>query len=306
MSRTCRSLAAFAPIAAALFVLVLPRARAADRDGGSLETRVTLPPLVVTSGDDGRLRMDAPYAADVLDAEALRRERIVRTVPEALKHEPGVMVQKTGHGQGSPYIRGFTGYRDLLLIDGVRLNNSVFRDGPNQYWNTVDALNLRRIELIRGPASMLYGSDAVGGVVNAVTRGAQDLRPGSNWDRRLYYRFASAENSHMSRAESIGRLSDTLTLSAGFSFKDFGDLEGGRSVGTQEKTGYDERDWDAKLEYFPDDDAVLVLAHQGVIIDDACPSRSRTSPTRTTASTARASTNPAATSSSPPTSSSSV
>jgi hemoglobin/transferrin/lactoferrin receptor protein len=205
----------------------------------------------------------------LLDAEGLRIGTPVRTVPEALKYEPGTMVQKTGHGQGSPYIRGFTGYRNLFLIDGVRLNNSVFRDGPNQYWNTVDPFGLHRIELARGPFSMLYGSDAIGGTVNAITRGVQDIRPNSSWDRRLYYRYASAENSHIVRAESIGKLTDNLALSLGYSFKDFGDIEGGRDVGTQEKTGYDERDWDAKLEYFINDDAFLVLAHQSVDVDDA-------------------------------------
>jgi|GEM_PF-2289221 len=116
------------------------------------------------------------------------------------------MVQKTGHGQGFPYIRGFTGYRNLFLIDGFRLNNSVFRDGPNQYWNTVDPLGLHRMELVRGPFSMLYGSDAVGGTVNAIPRGGQDLEPGSRWDRRIYCRYASAENSSIARVESIGRL----------------------------------------------------------------------------------------------------
>jgi hemoglobin/transferrin/lactoferrin receptor protein len=53
-----------------------------------------------------------------------------------------------------------------LLIDGVRLNNSVFRDGPNQYWTTVDPLGLERAEVVKGPVSVLYGSDAVGGTVN--------------------------------------------------------------------------------------------------------------------------------------------
>lgn len=232
-------------------------------------TALLMPEIVVTATRDAREPIDAPYAVSVLPGTQLRLEQAVRTVPEALRDEPSVMVQKTGHGQGSPYIRGFTGYRNLFLIDGVRLNNAAFRDGPNQYWNTVDAYGLSRIELVRGPASALYGSGAIGGAVNAITRGTANLRPGSEWDTTLYTRYASAENSLISRAETIGFLTDQLGLTVGFTGKRFGDLEGGRDVGTQEKTGYDELDWDAKLEYFLADDAWLVLSHQGVRIDDA-------------------------------------
>ncbi|MBN1557123.1 MAG: TonB-dependent receptor, partial [Lentisphaerae bacterium] len=89
------------------------------------------------------------------------------------------------------------------------------------------------------------------------------------WTRRIYYRFAGAEDAHTARLETIGRLGDALTLTAGYSWKDFGDLEGGGEVGTQEKTGYDERDWDAKLEYDPGGGGRLVLAHQNVELDDA-------------------------------------
>ena len=88
------------------------------------------------------------------------KRKLSRTVPESLREVSGVMVQKTSHGQGSPYMRGFTGFRTLFLVDGIRLNNSVFRDGPNQYASTVDNLSLAGTELIRGPASVLYGSDA--------------------------------------------------------------------------------------------------------------------------------------------------
>ncbi len=236
----------------------------------SVEVTADVRPEIVVTGT--RVIKDlaaAPYALGRLSADALRVGTPVRTVPEALRDEPGVMVQKTGHGQGSPYVRGFTGYRTLLLIDGVRLNNATFRDGPNQYWNTVDALGLSRIELVRGPAAALYGSDAIGGTLNAMTRGAADLRPGSNWDRTLYSRYSSAENSHITRFESIGFVTDSLALTFGLSLKYFGDLEGGESVGTQKKTGYDEYDWDLKLEYFMDNDSWLVFLHQAVVTDDA-------------------------------------
>lgn len=237
--------------------------------GRAEEARSELDEMVITATRDETTVKNAPYYTDILDSEYLRTEGAVRTVPESLRHQTGTLVQRTAHGQGSPYLRGFTGFRNLFLVDGIRLNNSVFRDGPNQYWNTVDPLGLSRIELIKGPFSVLYGSDAVGGTLSAMTRGAQDLDPDEEWQRRLYGRFSSAEDSGVGRAETGGRLTDDLVATVGLSVKDFGDVEGGSDVGTQEKTGYSEQDWDAKFEYFPADDTRIVLAHQGVNIDDA-------------------------------------
>ncbi len=238
----------------------------------SAEPTVDLTDVIVVAARDERAALELPYSTCTLSSEELRLGRAVRTIPEALAYEPGVMVQKTGHGQGSPYIRGFTGYRNLLLIDGVRLNNSVFRDGPNQYWNTVDPYGLSRLELVRGPFSVLYGSDAIGGVVNAVTRGAEDLQStawSDQWNRRLYYRYASGEDSHIARAEVIGQPTENLVIGGGITAKSFGELEGGTAVGTQLKTGYDELDWDAKVQFLINDDAYVVLAHQSVAVADA-------------------------------------
>jgi hemoglobin/transferrin/lactoferrin receptor protein len=105
--------------------------------------------------------------------------------------------------------------------------------------------------------------------VNAITCGVENLRPESLWDRNLYYRCASGENANIARAESISRIKDNLGLSAGYSFKDFGNIQGGDEVGEQEKTGYDERNWDGKVEYFLPSDNYLVLAHQTLEMDDA-------------------------------------
>jgi hemoglobin/transferrin/lactoferrin receptor protein len=257
------------PIVAGLSLALASIVSAADTQPTNTLDKVNAPQMVVTATRDLRMIKDTPYSVSSLSATRLRIEDSARSVPEALKYEPGIMVQKTSHGQGSPYIRGFTSQRDLFLIDGIRLNNSVFREGPNQYWNTVDLLSFSRLDVARGPFSVLYGSDAIGGTINAITRGAHDLRPGSNWDRTLYYRYSSAEHSTVARAESIGMLTDKLALTIGYSYKDFGDIEGGKDVGRQLHTGYDENDWDAKLEYFFSDDASLTLAHQSVDIDDA-------------------------------------
>ena len=82
---------------------------------------------------------NSKQSTDVLDRAYIQERLQARSLPEALEETPGVGVQKTGPGQGSPFIRGFTGFRNVMLIDGIRLNNSTFREGPNQYWSTVDS-----------------------------------------------------------------------------------------------------------------------------------------------------------------------
>jgi outer membrane receptor protein involved in Fe transport len=80
--------------------------------------------LVTATAREGET-FDVPYSVQVVSAAELG---LARTVPESLAGVPGVMVQATSQGQGSPYLRGFTGFRTLFLVDGIRLNNSVFRE----------------------------------------------------------------------------------------------------------------------------------------------------------------------------------
>ncbi len=235
------------------------------------EQRVTetLPEICVTASRTEKNSVSVPYAVYGISEHTLTEERMVRTVPEALTEVPGIMVQKTSQGQGSPYIRGFTGYRTLFLIDGIRLNNSTFRDGPNQYWNTVDLYSVSKMEIVKGPGVVLYGSDAIGGTVNVLT-----LRPvmegdGVNANGRLRGRYSSGENSWIGRVETGGHYSKITGIIGGFTYKDFGNVIGGPEVGEQPKTGYDEWDGDIKLEYRPASGDRITIAHQRVDIDDA-------------------------------------
>lgn len=92
------------------------------------------------------------------------------TVVDHFRGEPGTFVQETTPGQGVVIIRGLKGSEILHLVDGFRLNNAIFRNAPNQYVALVNPWNLERVEAVRGPMSSLYGGDAMGGVVQFVTR----------------------------------------------------------------------------------------------------------------------------------------
>jgi len=161
----------------------------------------------------------------------------------------GVVVQKTNHGGGSPFVRGFTGQHVLHMIDGVRLNNSTTRYGPNQALNTIDPFAIARLELLRGPGSLLYGSDAVGGVIYMVTRDAP-YRPGAQhrWGGTAATRFGTADLSQVYNVGAWTQL-HRVTFLVGGSFKNFDTLSGGRGIDEQEATGYREGDYDAAVTY---------------------------------------------------------
>ena len=207
-----------------------------------------------------------PAMAHTLSAADVQGLYQSRTLPEALGEVPGVLVQKTSNGQGSPFIRGFTGFRNVLLIDGIRLNNSVFRDGPNQYWNTVDTFAASRIEVLKGPASVLYGSDAIGGAVNVLSDVPASARPG--FSPRALYRYSNAESSDTVRGD-LTYVDDRLRATGGYTYKNYDDVEGGGSVGVQPRTGYDEQAANVRVEYDLTSRSTLLLGYQYVNQDDA-------------------------------------
>ena len=223
-------------------------------------------PLVVTASRVAEPLNKVAASAEKISDQQLHEEQ-ARTFPEALDRMSGVMVQKTSYGQGSPYIRGFTGFRTLAMVDGIRLNSPVFRDGPNQYWSTVDSLALDSVEVLKGAGSTLYGSDAIGGTVQAFTRMPEYTEEGDSWGGRLYARGSSAERSAMTRTEGE-YATDQWAGIVGASYKYFGDLQGGHAVGRQEKTGYDEFDYDMKFRIRMRDDKELFVAHQQVTQND--------------------------------------
>ncbi|MBI5362827.1 MAG: TonB-dependent receptor [Planctomycetes bacterium] len=113
----------------------------------------------------------------VVTGEALERTG-ERNLPRAIAKAAGtgVWMQETNTGGGSPVVRGLIGPHVLILVDGVRLNDSSTRLGPNQSLNTIDPAHVERVEVVKGPSSVLYGSDAVGGTILVWTK---RRKPGS-------------------------------------------------------------------------------------------------------------------------------
>jgi hemoglobin/transferrin/lactoferrin receptor protein len=216
--------------------------------------------IIATDPLKGTLLFDTPYSADIVTGGDIRNRRLSRTLPESIKESPGVSVQKTGPGQASPFIRGWTGYRNLMLIDGIRLNNSTFREGPNQYWSTVDPYLIDRAELIRGPASVLYGSDAIGGTLYAHTI-EPTLEAGTHVHSRSFYRYSGGEDSQTARQEFSGNFDDFGWLLGG-TYRDFGDISGGRHYGNMKGTAYDQYSGDVKFLARLSPASKLVLAFQ--------------------------------------------
>lgn len=223
-----------------------------------------LDPIFVTASRLEQAESSAPYSTAHIDAEYIR-ENTRRTLPEALQYTPGVAVQKTAHGHGSPIIRGLIGRQNLLLVDGVRINNSTFRSGPIQYWNTVDALAIDHLELIKSQGSVLYGSDAAGGTLNAFSK-FSDFRARENGQvyfggSASYEYRTNGQGSHIGRLEAETGIGDQFGVWLGLSGKDFGDIEGD-AVNRMKGTGYPEQALDFRADWAITADSTLTFAHQ--------------------------------------------
>ena len=185
--------------------------------------------VVIGTDEDLPASVDG-RAGSVVDRFELER-RLPRSAPDALRYEPGVFIQQTAHGQGSAFIRGLTGQQTLILFDGIRLNNSTFRQGPNQYFFTLDSATIEQLEVVRGGSSTRYGSDALGGVI--LTR---PLEPrgsdGATWSVRptLSARGATADLEHGGRVQVEASTPGNLSLLAGAGARRAGLLRSGGPV----------------------------------------------------------------------------
>ena len=134
----------------------------------SLSVAIETEVVVTPSGGALETAFAVPEAVGLVTREELET-RPLQILPEMLRDETAVLLQQTTPAQGSPFIRGMSAQRILYLIDGVRFNTSSFRSGATQFLAWVSPLVVDRMEVLRGPASVQYGSDALGGTIHLLT-----------------------------------------------------------------------------------------------------------------------------------------
>jgi hemoglobin/transferrin/lactoferrin receptor protein len=216
-------------LACALVIIGVSSARAQepaqDDDEKTVMTeegRVFQDQITVTAGRQEQLSSEVVAPVTVItseDIEMLQPEKMA----DLFKMIPGVEVEGEGPFRGIPVIRGLTSNRVLILVDGQRLNNG--RESTDFAGIQPALVNLgevERIEVLRGPASVQYGSDAIGGVVNIITRqpdlGAQEFKVNGN----VSYEYGSASNSQNGQIR-VGGAGKRMGFNIGGSIQDVDD-----------------------------------------------------------------------------------
>ncbi len=207
-------------------------------------TSLTIEPLTVTATRAPIAALSSPLSTAALSADRLRRDQSV-SLAHSLAQLPGVRALSTGQQIGKPVIRGLSGARVLVLADGSRLEDYSWsdEDGPS-----VDARLAQRVEVIRGPASVLYGSDALGGVVNVIPDELPDANGGPGRIRNAFELSGASNNAELGagarlegaggawgwRVFAIGRRAASLHTPAGeLDNTGFGALSGEAAVGVR-------------------------------------------------------------------------
>lgn len=186
----------------------------------------SLEEVVVSATKWQQKKNDLPYKITTIKAEAIELQN-PQTAADLLGISGKVFIQKSQQGGGSPMIRGFATNRLLYTVDGVRMNTAIFRGGNIQNVISLDGFAMENVEVLFGPNSVIYGSDAIGGVMSF-----QTVKPKFSADENtsvsgnVFSRFSSAND------EKTGHFDVQLGWKkwasyTSISYNDFGDLRMG-------------------------------------------------------------------------------
>jgi hemoglobin/transferrin/lactoferrin receptor protein len=214
--------------------------------------------------------VDSSKKVEQIDKASIDLEN-PQTSADLITSAQGVYVQKSQMGGGSPMIRGFSTNRILIVVDGVRMNNAIFRSGNVHNVISLDPNIIESTEVVYGPGSNIYGSDAIGGVISFSSLLPQFSEDGMQYSGSVFYRTSTAndeQNGHL----QAGLASEKFSLLVSTTLTGYGDLRMGSSgfpeyqrfdyvkagpsvdqvvsnddTNLQRFTGYDQRNYSARL-----------------------------------------------------------
>jgi len=191
------------------------------------EKAVDLGIFVVSANKRAVKREDVPNKVKVIGRKEIDFQN-PQTSADLLSQSGEVFVQKSQLGGGSPVIRGFAANKVLIVVDGVRMNNAIFRGGNLQNVLNIDPILIEKTEVIFGPGSVIYGSDALGGVMNFQTRKPSNFSDSSGFNLGSAMRYSSANNERTIKAYlDMGK--GKWGSFTSFSASAFDDLKSGQS-----------------------------------------------------------------------------
>jgi hemoglobin/transferrin/lactoferrin receptor protein len=184
--------------------------------------------IVVTASRWQEKKRDIPFMTDVIRVNSKKLSSL-QTTSDILMSTGNMMVQKSQGGAGSPVIRGFEANRLLLVVDGVRMNNAIYRNGHLQNSMSLDMGGLDRIEIIYGPSSVIYGSDALGGVIHYYTKNPELAKDRNfNLSADAAAQYGSVNKSRIYHF-GINAGFKKVAIYSGFTKSNFGDIRIGKN-----------------------------------------------------------------------------
>ena len=142
---------------------------------------------------------------------------------DLLEKTMGLSIQKSQNGGGSPNLRGMEANRLLIIIDGIALNNTIFRSGHLQNMSTINPFFLNSAEVLFGPSAVAFGNGAMGGAIIFTTK-----RPKKNGGHHFAQQFESSSKAVFTSLTTNYELGKSINIS-GFSIKSYGDLKMGKN-----------------------------------------------------------------------------
>jgi hemoglobin/transferrin/lactoferrin receptor protein len=192
----------------------------------SSKKQIELEEVVISSSNFAEKKKNIVQKIDVISAKTIAQTNAQNT-GDLLINTGKVFVQKSQQGGSSPVLRGFEASRILIVVDGVRMNNAIYRAGHLQNVITADQNSLARVEVMYGPSSTIYGSDALGGIIHLITK-APVLSGNKKFltTGTAFTRYSSVNEEKTIHADaSIG--GKKFAWFQSYNYSDFGDMKMG-------------------------------------------------------------------------------